>query len=200
MSMKDNSAAKNTLDKVSEEFLREILSDIDDGKRQASAHIESVEKETRESIKKIIEGSIRQADTLRRQIISTAELESRNAQLRALEEIVNDVFTMAMDNLSKLDRGRYESALERLIKEGISIIGKSAVVACNARDRKIVSSIIKRLNGGQVKISLDDKQIETIGGVILTSEDGTVRFDNTFEARLERFKPMLRKEIAAILS
>jgi len=39
-----------------------------------------------------------------------------------------------------------------------------------------------------------------MGGVVLTTSDGSIRFDNTFEARLERTKPTLRKDVAAILA
>lgn len=34
----------------------------------------------------------------------------------------------------------------------------------------------------------------------MTSMDGSVRFDNTFEARLERMRPTLRMEASAILT
>jgi V/A-type H+-transporting ATPase subunit E len=47
---------------------------------------------------------------------------------------------------------------------------------------------------------LSEDSIETIGGIVLSNADGTVKFDNTFESRLERMRPALRKEVAGILT
>ena len=41
--------------------------------------------------------------------------------------------------------------------------------------------------------------IDAIGGVILKTADGSVEVNNTIEARLERFKSILRSEVAEIL-
>ncbi len=92
-----------------------------------------------------------------------------------------------------------EKALAGLIQEGLDVIGPRAKVQCSSKDKRAVSSAIKRL-GGKAKVSLDDEPIDTIGGVVLSTPDGAVRFDNTFEARLERMKPTLRKEVASILT
>ncbi len=95
---------------------------------------------------------------------------------------------------------QHEQALARLITDGLGVIGKGATVTCNAKDRKAVSSIIGELNRKEhADLKLDEKSIETAGGVILSSKDGTIRFVNTFEARLERLKPQLRREVARVL-
>ena len=87
-----------------------------------------------------------------------------------------------------------------LIREGLDVIGPRAVVHCSTKQRKAVSSVVRRLNKGSVRLTVDEKGIETIGGVTLTTSNGSVKFDNTFEARLERMRPTLRKDVAAILT
>lgn len=189
-------AATTTLQKVSDEVQNEVLAYLQEGRSQSLAQVETVSRESAEGVSKILETSVKQAEVLKRQIIGSAELESRNLQLRALEETVNEVFAEAVRHLSELSPSQYEEALTRLVEEGVEIIGPKALVSCNTTDKKLIASAIRKLNKGGFKLTLDPKGVETIGGVILSSHEGTVRFDNTFEARLERMRQILRKDVA----
>ncbi len=192
-------AAADTLEKVSGEFEAEVLADLEAGRAEALAKVESARKEAAEASAKILETGEKQAESVKRQIIGSAELEARNAQLRSLERAVNEAFELAAKQISEASSASYEKAIGGLIEEGLGVIGPRARVQCSSKDRKAVSSAIRRL-GSSAKVTLDDEPAETMGGVVLTTPDGTVRFDNTFEARLERMKPTLRKEVAAILT
>ena len=192
-------AASDTLEKVSREFETEVLADLKAGRSEAIAKIEAVRKETTEAVGKILETSEKQAESVKRQIVGAAELDARNAQLRSLEKAVNEAFDLATRQISAVSGASQEKALTFLIQEGLDVIGPRATVSCAPKDRKAVSAAIKKL-GSKAKLSLDDGEIDTMGGVILTAPDGTVRFDNTFEARLERMRPTLRKAVAAILT
>ncbi len=192
-------AAADTLDKVSVEFEAEVLADLEAGRTETLARVEAVRKETKEAVSKILETSTKQAESVRRQIIGTAELEARNAQLKLVEKAVNEAFDLAMKQVSTASGAQYERAIATLIQEGLEVIGQRAKVRCTSKDKREVSSAIKKLSA-KAKVSFDDEPVETIGGVILTTPDGSVRFDNTFEARLERMKPILRKEVASTLT
>ncbi len=193
-------AAADTLEKVSGEFEGEILADLQEGRGQALAIVESARKETAEAVAKILETSVKQAESLKRQVIGAAELEARNAQLKSLEKTINEVFDIAVKEVASTSGARSEEALSQLVKEGLDVIGAKAKVSCESKDRKAVSSAIRKLGGGQVKLTLEEKGIEAIGGVVFATTDGSVKFDNTFEARLERMRPSLRKEVAGILT
>jgi V/A-type H+/Na+-transporting ATPase subunit E len=192
-------AASDTLEKVSGEFETEVLADLEAGRSETLARIEAVRKETTEAVGKILETSEKQAESAKRQIIGAAELDARNAQLRSLEKAVNEVFDLAAKQISTVSGASEEKAVASLIQEGLDVIGSRAKVLCASKDRKVVSSAIRKL-GTKAKLSLDDREIDTMGGVILATPDETVRFDNTFEARLERMRPTLRKEVASILT
>ncbi len=192
-------AASDTLEKVSGEFEGEVLADLESGKTEALAKVASAMREAKQAVAKILETGAKQAESVRRQVVGAAELETRNAQLRSLEKAVNETFELAAKQISGASGSSQEKAVSRLIEEGIEVIGPRAKVQCSSKDRIAVSSAIKKL-GSKAKIALDDEPIETMGGVILTTQDGSVRFDNTFEARLERMKPTLRREIAAVLT
>jgi len=68
------------------------------------------------------------------------------------------------------------------------------------RDQQIVQKVIDRISmENKVKISRGPTLLSnSIGGVTISSADGFVTFDNTYEARLERVKPALRKQIAKL--
>lgn len=193
-------AAADTLQKVAAEFEADVLSDLQAGKEQALQNVQAVRRETAQAVEKTIEGGERQAESVKRQIIGAAELEVRNAQLRSLETTVNEVFDSAVRKVSSLSDSALESSLAFLIREGLDVIGPRAVVHCSANQRKAVSGAVRKLNKGLVKLTVDEKGIETIGGVVLATSNGSMKFDNTYEARLERMRQTLRKEVAGILT
>jgi V/A-type H+-transporting ATPase subunit E len=181
------------------ELESEVLAELQEGRGQALEQIESARRETREVVEKIMRAGLKQAESMKRQIVGAAELEVRNAQLRAMDNAVNQAFNTAAGGISKASPARYEKAMVQLIREGVEAIGPKGVVSCSAEDREAVSSATKKLSGGNIRLTLDPKRINTIGGVVLRTGDGSVRFDNTFEARLERMRQNLRKEVAALL-
>jgi len=193
-------SAGSTLGKVASEFSKEVIAELEGGLGQAVESLESTKRQTIESVVRIFEAERKQADSLRRQIIGSSELRSRNLQLRLIEDSVNEVFASAMTKAATAIPSEYEGAITRLITEGVEFIGARARVACRREDDRIVSAVIKSLNRTSTNLTLEEKSLNTIGGVALTSPDGTVKFDNTFEARLERLRPMLRKEVANLLT
>ena len=192
--------ANDTLTKVSDEFQSEVLADLEEGRSSAAAAIEAARKDSSDLVSKILDEGDRQADSITKQVIGSAELESRNAQLMALERAVNEVFDSAIKRLEVIPPGERESSVTRLIKEGIDAIGPLAIVSCNASDKKLVASVVRKLNKAPVKLSVSNDPIQTLGGVVLTTADGSVRFDNTYEARLERMRALLRRDVATLLS
>ena len=190
-------SAEYTLDKVSSEALNEILTELESAKSDAWEQAHSLMRETRAEVARILQDGERQSDSVRRQILGSAELEARNGALRALEEATNRIFQESLAAVSKSPD--YEKTLAKLISEGLQVIGKEAVITCNVRDRKVVGSAIREMNKGGSRLSLDEKSIEASGGVVLYSKDGTIRFDNTLEARLDRIKPQLRRDVVEMI-
>ena len=193
-------ATADTLEKVSGEFETGLLAELEEGKEQALSTVESSRREAKVEVTKILEASVKQGESLRRQIIGAAELEARNVQLKTLEKAVVEAFDAALKELGEGSGARYEASLTRFVKEGLEIIGPGARVYCRSKDRKAVSAILHKLGDSQSTLVPEEKSIDTIGGVVMTSMDGSVRFDNTFEARLERMRPALRMEVSAILT
>ncbi|HUI86196.1 MAG TPA: V-type ATP synthase subunit E family protein [Nitrososphaerales archaeon] len=193
-------AARNTLQKVSDEFLAEVLAQLDEGRDKAVSLLESAKGETEAAVSKILQTGTKQAASARRQLIDSAELEARNLQLKEVERAVNEVFDEAVRRLRELSPAQKEEALLRLMREGVQVIGPKATVACTAADKKPASAALKAIGKEGARLTLDQQSIDAIGGVTLTSQDGSVRFDNTFEARLGRMRQVLRREVANTLT
>ncbi|MDV3277843.1 MAG: hypothetical protein LYZ69_05180 [Nitrososphaerales archaeon] len=185
---------------MSNEFEGEVLADLQEGREQSLALISAAKREAKEEVSKILETSVKQAEALKRRITGAAELEARNARLKVLEKAVNEAVADAVSKVSRLDEKRYEDALARLIDEGVQAIGPNAVVSCSSKDRNAVSELLRQLSREHVKLTASEEDLKTAGGVALATSDGSIRFDNTFEARLERLRPTLRKEVAGLLS
>jgi V/A-type H+-transporting ATPase subunit E len=189
-----------TLEKVSREFESELLAELQKGKGQALSAMEASRREASVAVTKLLDASVKQAESLRSQIIGAAELESRNARLRTLDKAVVEVFDEAVKELEKGSDVHYDRSLAQLVKEGLEVIGPRARISCRSKDREAVSAVLHKLGGTQPRPVLEDKDIDAVGGVVVTSMDGSVRFDNTFEARLERMRSALRMEVSVMLS
>ena len=66
-------------------------------------------------------------------------------------------------------------------------------VFTNSKDRDTVQSALSRFPGSE----LSSENIDCIGGVKLESKVGSMKFDNTIDAKIDRLKPLIRKEIAS---
>ncbi|MDH5417775.1 MAG: V-type ATP synthase subunit E, partial [Nitrosopumilus sp.] len=130
-----------------------------------------------------------------KQITGSSDIEARNKQLLALEEAVDRVFSTALDQIANTDRSDdYSNLIKTLIKEVIQILGTSEIsISTNAKDKDVVQQALSQFSGAE----LSSTTINCLGGIKVKSKDGAMTFDNTIDARIERLKPLIRKEIAA---
>ena len=81
-----------------------------------------------------------------------------------------------------------------MIEEATQILGTSEIIiSTNAKDKDVVQSTVSQFSGAE----LSSETIECLGGIKVKSKDGAMTFDNTIDARIERLKPLIRKDIAA---
>ena len=190
-----NSALESTIDKILKNTENNILSNIklalDDSQQNLSDSIPKLESE----YDKIISDGKKEADKIEKQIIGSSDLEARNKQLMVLEEAVDNVFSKALDEIANTDRsGDYSNLIKTLLDEATQILGTSEIIVfTNNKDKDVVQSMLSQFTGSE----LSSDTIECLGGIIVKSKDGAMSFDNTLDARIERLKPLIRKEIAA---
>ncbi|MGA9298203.1 MAG: V-type ATP synthase subunit E family protein [Nitrososphaeraceae archaeon] len=193
-------ALDRTVDKVLAQKQEEFMTQIDSAYQEAASNLESSKGSLRSEYEKIIQGSKKQAENLKRQILGSKRLESRNQELLLIEMAVNDYFEKARERFRELPRDKeYKSMINEMIDDCISAIGtEEIIIESNEMDSKMISEIISK-KSKKVKLSLSEKPINVIGGLRAMSADGSLTYDSTLELRMERLKPLIRKEIVQTL-
>ncbi len=190
-----NPALEQTIDKILNQTEEGILSNIKSALNDSYQTLDDAVPRLEQEYDKILADGKKEADKIEKQIIGSSDLEARNKQLMALEQSVDRVFSQALDQIAETDRsGNYSDLIKSLLDESTKILGTSEVVVfTNSKDRDAVQSALPNYPGSE----LSPKTIDCLGGVRIQSKDGTMTFDNTIDARIERLKPLIRKEIAA---
>jgi V/A-type H+-transporting ATPase subunit E len=189
-----NSSLEQTIDKILSQTEKDIVSNIDSALTESHQALDDAVPKLEGEFDKIVADGKKEADKIEKQIIGSADIEARNKQLLALESSVDKVFTNALDQIANSDRsGEYANLIKSLLDESTRILGTSEVIVLtNSKDRDVVQSTLSSFPGSE----LSADSIECLGGVIIKSKDGSMTFDNTLDARIERLKPLIRKEIA----
>ncbi|MBA4719242.1 MAG: V-type ATP synthase subunit E [Nitrosopumilus sp.] len=193
--MAPNSTLEKSIDKILKKTEKEILLDLENSSLDSKQTLDNSLPKLEQGFDKIISDGNKEANKIEKQIIGSSELEVRNKQLLLLEEGVDKVFSKALDQIANADRsGDYSNLINTLLDESTKILGVTEVtVFTNAKDKDVVQSALSKFSGAE----LSSDTIDCLGGVIIKSKDGTMTFDNTIDTRIERLKPLIRKEIAS---
>ncbi|WP_432644442.1 V-type ATP synthase subunit E [Methanobrevibacter sp.] len=154
---------------------------------------------------RILENGKKQSDMRYQQIISEAKMNARRAKLGAKEEVIEAAFSQAVGELKEKASSKsadYEDSLVKMIKEAADEIGTDdLIIQLNEADTNQFKSELSSGNTFEIegiKFELGEP-INVIGGAILKTSNGDIEVNNTIEARLERFKSILRSEVANVL-
>lgn len=185
-----------TVDKVLTQREEEFIGQIDSAYQGAISNLESSRSILRSEYDQIIQISGKQSENLKRQILGSNRLASRNRELLLIESAVNDYFEKAKQELAVLPRDKdYKNMINEMLEDCISAIGADEIIIeSNEKDLKLVSEAVGK-KPRKVKISLSDKPINVIGGLRASSADGSLTYDSSVDSRMERLKPLIRKEI-----
>ena len=193
--MSSNSGLESTIDQVlernSSEFSHSLKNSLTDAQKTLSDSLPMLEEE----YEKIISDGKKEADKIEKQIVGSADLEARNKSLLIVQESVDKVLEKAKEKISNMDRNsEYSTLITKLLTEATSALDTSDVIVfTNSKDKDIVQSAVSNISGAELSNDL----IDCMGGVKVTSKDGSMSFDNTIDARIELLKPLIRKDIAA---
>ena len=178
---------------------------IQDANAEVSAIQAKAEKTAEVEKTKILENGKKQSDMRYQQIISEAKMNARRAELGAKEEVIEAAFDKATDDLKDIASSgseEYDDSLTKIIKEAVDEIGgKDLIIQLNEADTNKFKSQLDSSSTFQiddVKFQLGEP-IDTIGGAIVKTKNGDIEVNNTIESRLDRFKSVLRSEVADVL-
>ena len=190
-----DSALERTVEKILQNTEQQIVSSLQEALKSSQATIANAQVSLEQEYDKILAEGKKEAEKLEKQIVGNADLDSRNKQLLLVEESIEKVFEKAIAKLQTTDRGSdYSKLISTLLQESIDAIGTpEIIVQTNSKDKSVVQSSLSKFPGATLSSDL----IDCLGGIRVQSKDGTMKFDNTIDARLDRLKPLIRKDIAS---
>ncbi|MFQ5920902.1 MAG: V-type ATP synthase subunit E [Nitrososphaerales archaeon] len=196
--MDPDPALERTITKVLSEAEDDMISQADSAYEQAVNKLRSSRGELEADYSRIIEGAKKQAENLKRQMIGNSRLAARNRQLVLIEGAVSDAFEKSRSRVESVrSTTKYASMLRRLLEESLKAVGDDAVVECNDKDKSAVKKLLPELERSlKIKIKVSEKPISCLGGVRVRSGDGSMVYENTLDSRIERLKPLIKKDIA----
>ena len=189
------SEAQEKADKIIQDAQAEIATINSDAEKTAEA-----EKN------KILDNGKKQSDMKYQQIISEAKMNARRAELGAKEEVIEAAFTEDLKAKASSDDAEYSESLIKMIEEATEELGGGDLIV------QVKESDVAKVEGHLKKLSADlatktgvsttlvlGEPIDAIGGAILKTRNGDIEVNNTIESRLDRFKGLLRSEVANVL-
>ena len=191
------SEAQEKADKIIQDAQAEIATINSDAEKTAGA-----EKN------KILDNGKKQSDMKYQQIISEAKMNARRAELGAKEEVIEAAFAKATEDLkakASSDDAEYSESLIKMIEEATELGGGDLIVQVKESDVAKVEGHLKKLSAdlatktGVSTTLVLGEPIDAIGGAILKTRNGDIEVNNTIESRLDRFKGLLRSEVANVL-
>jgi V/A-type H+/Na+-transporting ATPase subunit E len=200
--MSSSSPLERTIDKVLSQKESELISKLDSAYQESLRNLDSSKSKLNSEYMVIIGNAKKQAENLKRQIIGSSRLSARNSQLVLIEDSVNTVFEMARKKLLSLhNEPNYENIVKQALLSSLNEIGKDDLsIECNKTDSKMVRKLVESINKEKgTKMVVIDKNIDILGGIRATSSDGTLTYDDSIDSRIERLKPLIRKNIVQIL-
>jgi V/A-type H+-transporting ATPase subunit E len=200
--MSSTSALEQTINKVLSQKEADLIGQLDSAYQESVSNLESSRTRLESEYAKIVEGAKKQAENLRRQIIGSSRLAARNKQLVLIETAVNDAFEKAKAKLAASNKEEiYKDLVTKMLEDSFSVIGSDQVIVqCNSNDFDLVKKVLSNLSTtNKAKVTLSDKPINVIGGIRVRSSDGSTTYDNTLDSRIERFKPLIRKNIVQMM-
>ena len=219
-------------DKIVSNIMSDAQAKADVNKSEAQVKVDAIladgEKRAEATKVKILEDAAKQAEMRYQQIISEAKMNARRAELGAKEEVIEEAFSKATEDLTNMantNDSEYVDALVEMIKEAaVEIGGGDLIVLLKEEDIPkvqdklesivgLIKSLIKRekpsdLSAIATEVSQETdvettleigEPIDTIGGAILRTRNGEIQVNNTIESRMLRFKKSLRSEVAKTL-
>ena len=183
-----------TINKILNQSEVEILASLKTSYDESLETLSKSQSSLEQDYDRILDEGRKESEKIEKQIVGSSDLESRNKQLLLVEASVVKVFDKAIEKIGATSRNEnYSKLITTLLDESTEALGTTEVmVYTNSKDQDVVKPLLSKYSGSE----MSSETIDCLGGVEVKSKDGFMSFNNTIDARLERIKPLIRKEIA----
>lgn len=199
-------ADQANIDALERAILNEANADVEQIKLAAKAKADAIWQRAREQVeserKTVLDKAKQEAERVRSQFVATSQLKARTAELGQREKLLDDVFKAARDQITSIPNDKnFEGIVSQLLREGISQLNvKKAKVSADKLTQKIleqsvIAAVSKEFNA-EITVA---KPLEEGTGLIVEAADGRLKYDNTFENRLDQIRNELRYPVYRLL-
>lgn len=201
----------SNLDKLVDDIISESKAKAEEIRKAAIGQIEeSVARARAEAVREadqINRDGLIECDAARNRRVSQERQKARLAYLAEKNRVLRAIIEEVQKQLVELcgDESSYRPFLLKAIAQGIEAVPSETVkVALSEIDlrrfnrTKLLEEALVTMQTSK-KVTFSDESIETVGGAVVTSQDGRIQVDCTLEAKLELMKPQLLAEISKIL-
>lgn len=192
----------NGIDRITGRIDQDAQKEIDEITAQAASQADEITRsyqaQAQREAQEIVDRGRRNADERVERLASVAQLEARKMELAAKQEMLDQAFDQALEQLVNLPEGEYVSLLANLAVKA-STTGREAVIL-SKKDRtrygkQVVTQANESLKDGHLTLSEQTRNIK--GGLILA--DGDVEVNCTFETLVRLQRGTLEREVAKVL-
>lgn len=185
------------LENVVSDILKSAREEVSATEADRDSEVSSIVEEAKRTGERItgekVASAEEEATRTRKQEISGANLEVRRMLLNTRKEILDETRKQTAERLHALDT---ESLLRSLVK---SHSGEATRIYSSRQDQPIVEGLCDELLEAKLTKLEYAGNINCIGGIVLETEDETVRLDYTFDTILSEVGERSMKQISNIL-
>lgn len=171
-------------------------------KHEAKVMLDAARFGAREEDESEVKEARAQGKQVQEQLIAEGRMKAKRTMLQKREGLINEAFKAAEEKLRTYAASEeYEKDLASITAGACKRLGQdNVVIRANRRDlktlEKVKDQIMRELGNSSVSFG---EPIQTIGGVRVTTPDGKVEIDETFEGRTRREFEALRVKVAKVL-
>ena len=179
-------------------LLTEARAQADEKRQYARQKIESILTEARDK-------AAVQTESIRRKAVSDVELEIKRRSLQMRDALLRQILDQAEQRFaSRIDEPDYATTLTNWIVEAaIGLEADAAQVNASSRERALIdAAMLERVGervraraGRQVTLTLSNEPPLKGQGVVLTTMDGRMAFNNQVRTRMLRKQRQIQKQI-----
>ena len=194
------------IERLSRDILQQAQSEAEQVLSEAKVKADQIRKQAEEQAEaekvRIIEQAKRDSERIRSQAIATTQLKARTMLLESREKLLLEVFAEVVKKLPTVQQwNNYDETIEKFALEAISQMNSKDIVI---RADKVTSKLLSDSILAKLKTKFDGNvQLGEILpnkiGVIVTTSNGHLTYDNTLETRLNKLENELRSPVYHLL-
>jgi vacuolar-type H+-ATPase subunit E/Vma4 len=191
---------------LSRAVLSEAQADAKQIRASAKAKADAIRQHAREQGEaerdEILKHARQQASHIHSQAVAAAQLKARTLRMERREKTLNSVFDAARKQLVTVQEWTdYDQIARQLAREAVDHLGaENARILADERTRAVLTDDVLSEISSEMDVQLQlGEPLERGTGVIAETVDGHLHYDNTLEARLERWQNALRSPVYHLL-